>query len=206
MNSARNQWNSTCYVSSCEYPHLIFPASLPIWNQLHTRPQGILVVRARCHADGAADLPCFASYSPFQTLESRVLPLFETPKSEQLETDSNHLNALVSWADGFRLSFWIFTQYGNLHKKNKYDEAWIKNFINGFRISFPLPQSGAIIYITQYTGKNTTTRKIISNFSVDVLRRKPGTPSYQSAASNCWMFGWATNWNQKTNRKWIWNI
>lgn len=72
----------------------------------------------------------------------------------------------------------------NLRRKNKYDDAWIKNFMNGFRINLALPQFGAIIYMRQYNGKKTTTRNMMNIFSAAALRRKPGTPSYHSVANN----------------------
>lgn len=48
-----------------------------------------------------------------------------------------------------------------------------------------MPQVGAIMYNVQYNGKNSTTRKIIKSLANADFRRKPGTPSYHSAANNC---------------------
>lgn len=71
----------------------------------------------------------------------------------------------------------------------------MRNFMNGFLISFPVGVFGAMMYNIQWKGNSNATDDICISFCVTGLRRNPGSPSYQMVANSCWMLGWATNWN-----------
>lgn len=91
-------------------------------------------------------------------------------------------------------------------RKVRYEPVWQINFINGFLMNSPSLLFGAIRYATDSTGNSSPMVTQVKSFTAQCFRLQPGKPSYQSVASSCWQFGWATNWGGRKKKACYWLV